>query len=231
MIPITHARLSRPASIPVLHEPMPAARRQRPRFSQELHDLAQQFAGRPACLSGILAATEGRGFNLLLLLIGLLLLTALPLPGFSSVFGFVILLIGARQALGRQPWLPKKILQHELPARFISRVLGAASHIVRWLEVLVRPRLDFLHEQLIYRRIAGTLITLSGVLLLLPLPIPLTNTFPALTVVLLTAGGMERDGLFFLAGCAMFVLTLAFFGLLAFGGAHLLDDLLHRVFG
>ena len=47
----------------------------------------------------------------------------------------------------------------------------------------------------------------------------------------LAAGAMERDGLFFLAGCAMFVLTLAFFGLLAFGGAHLLDNLRHTVFG
>jgi hypothetical protein len=167
----------------------------------------------------------------LLLLIGLLLLTAVPLPGFSTLFGFVVLLIGARQALGRQPWLPKRILQRELPARLIARVLGAASRVVRWLEVLLRPRLDFLHEQWIYRRIAGTLIALSGMLLLLPLPIPLTNTLPALTVVLLAAGAMERDGLFFLAGCATFVLTLAFFGLLAFGGAHLLDDLGHKVFG
>jgi hypothetical protein len=38
---------------------------------------------------------------------------------------------------------------------------------------------------------------LSGLLMLLPLPIPLTNTLPALTVVLLAAGAIERDGLFF----------------------------------
>jgi hypothetical protein len=50
-------------------------------------------------------------------------------------------------------------------------------------------------------------------------------------VVLLAAGAMERDGIFFLAGCAMFSATLAFFGLLAFGGAHLLDSLRHTVFG
>src|ERR1035441_519433 len=90
MISTTHAQLSSPSSMAVLLDPIPVARTRRPRFSQELHDLAQQFAGRPACLSGILAATEGRGFNLLLLLIGLLLLTAVPLPGFSTLFGFVV---------------------------------------------------------------------------------------------------------------------------------------------
>jgi hypothetical protein len=142
-----------------------------------------------------------------------------------------VLLIGARLALGRRPWLPNKFLHRQLPAQFVAKLLGAASRIVRCLEVLLRPRLDFLHEQWIYRRIAGTLIMLSGLLLLLPLPIPLSNSFPALTVVLLAAGAMERDGVFFLAGCAMFSATLAFFGLLAFGGAHVLDNLWHTGFG
>jgi hypothetical protein len=207
---------------------MPAAH---PTFSEELRRLAKQFTGRPATMAGILTATQDRGFYLLLLLIGLPFLTPIPLPGFSTPFGLVVLLIGARLALGHRPWLPKKILQRELPARFIGRLLGAASRLVRWLEVLLRPRLDFLHEQWIYRRIAGTLIMLSGLLLLLPLPIPLTNSLPALTVVLLAAGAMARDGLFFLAGCVMFVLTLAFFVLLAFVGAHLFNNLRLAIFG
>ena len=227
----SHAPPSGAALAPVILEPIPTVLSPRFKFSQELQDLARQFADRPARLSEILTATQGRGFNLLLLLIGLPFLTPVPLPGFSTPFGLVVLLIGARLAIGRRPWLPRKILQRELPARFIAKVLGAASRIVRWLEVLLRPRLDFLHEQWIYRRIAGTLIMLSGLLLLLPLPIPLSNSLPALTVVLLAAGAMERDGLFFLAGCAMFVLTLAYFALLSFGGAHLFDNLRHTVFG
>lgn len=222
---------SRPTLIPGFLEPGLVGRAARPRFSQELRYLAQKFADRPVRLSEILAATQGRGFYLLLLLLGLPFLTPIPLPGFSTPFGFVVMLIGARLALGCLPWLPKAILQRELPARFIANVLAAASRIVRWMEVLLRPRLGFLHEQWIYRRIAGTLIMLSGLLLLLPLPIPLSNSFPAVTVVLLAAGAIERDGLFFLGGCAMFGLTLAFFGLLAFGGAHLLDNLWHTGFG
>ena len=199
----------------------------RAKFSQELLNLAHQFADRPARLSEILAATQGRGFDFLLLLIALPFLTPIPLPGLSTPFGIVVLVIGARLALGRRPWLPQMLLRRELPAEFLAKVLAAASRAVRWLEVLLRPRFDFLHEQWIYRRVAGTLIMLSGLLLLLPVPVPLTNSFPALTVVLLAAGAMERDGLFFLAGCAAFVVTLAYFGLLAFGGAYVLGNLWH----
>ena len=226
-----YPKLSRPASIPALDEPIPGAGTFRTRFSQELRQLAHEFSARPARISEILAATQGRGFNLLLLLIGMPFLTPIPLPGFAVPFGLVVVLIGARLAVGRRPWLPRRVLQRELPPRFIARLLGAASRIVRWLEVLLRPRLGFLHEQWIYQRIAGTLIMSSGLLLVLPLPIPLSNGLPALTVVLLAAGAMERDGLFFLAGCVTFTLTLAFFVLLAFGGAHLFDNLRHSVFG
>jgi hypothetical protein len=201
------------------------------RFSQDLRDLAQQFSDRPARLSELLGASEGRGYDLLLLLIGLPFLTPIPLLGLSTPFGLVVMLIGARLALGRRPWLPQKLLHRELPARFITRVLATASRLVRWLEVLIRPRLGFLHTQWVYRRFAGALIMVSGLLLLLPLPIPLTNSFPALTVVLLAAGAMERDGLFFLAGCVAFAATLAYFGLLAFGGAHLIENLWHSVSG
>jgi hypothetical protein len=55
-------------------------------------------------------------------------------------------------------------------------------------------------------------------LLLLPLPIPFSNTLPALTVVLLAAAMLERDGYFVVAGLVMFAATLGYFGSLVFGG-------------
>ncbi len=206
----------------------PAAR---PAFSEELRRLAKQFNGQPATLAAILSATKERGIELVLVLICLPFLTPIPLPGLSTPFGLVVFLIGARLALGRKPWLPRRLLDRELPRRFITTLLAAATRIVRWLEYLLRPRLGFLHEQMIYRRVAGTLIMVSGLMLMLPLPIPLTNCFPALTVVLLAAGAMERDGVFFLAGCMVFAVAAAYFGALVFGGAHAVDYLRHGLFG
>jgi hypothetical protein len=193
--------------------------------------MANQFRDRPATIGAILAAMQGRGFHLLLVLICLPFLTPIPLPGLSTPFGFVVFLIGTRLALGRRPWLPRRLMERELPSGFITKLLGAATRIVRWLEVLLRPRWRFLHEQVLFRRVSGVLIMISGLLLLLPLPVPMSNTLPALTVVLLACAAMERDGLFFVAGCVVFVVAAAFFGALAFGGAHLVEGLLHRWFG
>jgi hypothetical protein len=203
----------------------------KPTFSQELRALSDEFKDRPATLAAILAATQGRGFDLLLVLICLPFLAPIPLMGLSTPFGFVVFLIGFRLAVGRQPWLPRRLLEHALPSGFITKLLSAATRVVRWLEILLRPRLRFLHEQVFYRRVAGALIMFSGLLLLLPLPVPLTNTLPAFTVILLAAGAMERDGIFFLAGCVAFTVTAAYFGALVFGGVHVVNGLKHTLFG
>jgi hypothetical protein len=42
---------------------------------------------------------------------------------------------------------------------------------------------------------------------------------------------MERDGVFFVAGCVAFAVTAAYFGALAFGGAHVVGELRHSWFG
>jgi len=203
------------------HNPAP----QRVTFSQELAELVAQFAERPVRLGEILDATKGRGFNLLLVFVSLPFLSPIPLPGFSIPFGIMVAIIGARMALGQKPWLPRRLLQREFPAGFLAKMLRAASRIVKFLERFLRPRLDFLHEQLIYRRIAGLLIGLSGLFLVLPLPVPFSNGLPAWTILLISAAALERDGICFIAGCVMFLITTAFFVLLAFGGAQALDHL------
>ena len=203
----------------------------RPTFSQELRQLADKFADRPTQLSEMLQATQGRGFDLLLVCISLPFLTPIPLPGLSAPFGLVAAMIGARLAVGRKPWLPRRLLTRELPPRFLIKMLKAASRVVRLLEFFLRPRFVFFQEQLVFRQVAGALIMVSGLLLVLPLPLPFSNSLPALTVMLLAASALERDGLFFLAGCLVSLLTAAYFGFLAFGGIHVIESLRHSFFG
>lgn len=194
-------------------------------FSQELSALEERFAGRPVRLREILEATHGRGFDLLLVFVSMPFVTPIPLPGLSTPFGLVAMLIGARLATGQKPWLPAKILDRELPAGFVQKLLKAGTRLVRLLEYVLRPRLAFMHQWALFRRLAGGLIMISGFLMLLPLPVPYTNFFPSVTVFLFAAGSLERDGVFFLGGCLFFLLTLAYFAAVGVGGAHALDGL------
>lgn len=179
----------------------------------------------PSSLADLLAATQGRGYDLVLVFLSLPFLTPMPMLGLSTVFGLAVMLIGARLALGRKPWLPQRLLHRPIPARFFGRLLRAARAVVRVLEWFLRPRLAFLHEQFVYRRLAGAMITLAGLLLLLPLPIPFSNTLPAWTILLIAAASVARDGLCFITGAGALLVTIAFFALLALGGATALESL------
>lgn len=201
--------------------PLPA------KFSTELRELAVKFAGHPVRLGALLDAIGDRGFHVLLVLASLPFLIPITLPGLSTPFGLVIAIIGANFAVGRRPWLPRRLLDREFPPEFLAKVLASSARIVSTLERVLRPRMVFVHDQFIFRRLDGILVTLSGMFLLLPLPIPFSNTLPAWTILLLAAGALERDGLFFIAGCVAFATTAAFFTMLAFGGMEAVQRLLH----
>ncbi len=195
-------------------------------FSGELHELAGRFGARPVRLAAVLRATKGRGYHLLLLLITLPFVGPIPLPGFSIPFGVAVAVIGLRLALHQRPWLPRWILRKKLPPRFINATLRGVSRIVRALESLTRTRWDFLLNREFFQRLSGLMICLSGLLLILPLPLPFSNSLPAWTVIFLSIGTIAHDGLFFVAGCIAFTLCTAFFTLVAIGGQHLFGQIL-----
>lgn len=201
------------------------------RLSAELQQLIDAFGERAISLRDVVEVMHGRGYNLLLLLLALPFCTPIPLPGVSTVFGLLIALMGLRLALGRKPWLPDRLLDQRLPDRFFPRLLSATRCVVSWLECLLKRRFTRLMGLGLVRRGLGLLIGLSGLLLLPPLPIPFSNFLPALTVVLLAAALMEDDGGVALVGAGFFVLTLAFFGVLGWGGFEGVDWLRHHFGG
>ena len=214
-----------PPSPPSDRAPRNAADEPSPVFSAELRALLTRFDDQPVSVGTLLEATEGRGYHLLLVLIALPFVGPIPLPGFSIPFGLAVTLLGTRLALDKKPWLPERLLRRTVPAHSLSKLVGAVSRIMAAIEYFLRPRLGFVPNHAIFGRIAGGLIALSGLMLMLPFPLPFSNSLPAWTVLLLAAGALGRDGLFFFAGCASFVLSAAFFTLVGLGGMEVVSRL------
>lgn len=205
----------------IVADVLPAAEtRPKPRrLSEEIAALAVIVAERPLRLREMLAVMQGRAYMLLLILLSLPFCTPVPLPGLSTAFGAVIALIGLRLSLRLEPWLPARLLDAELSPRLVNGVLAAAGLGARKIEVLLKPRLIFLVDYLLFHHVYGAMICISGALLMLPLPIPFSNLLPALTVIFLAAALIERDGYFVLAGLFTFAVSIVFFGAIFWGGA------------
>jgi hypothetical protein len=67
------------------------------------------------------------------------------------------------------------------------------------------------------------MVAFSAALLLIPAPIPFSNTLPALGVLLGAAGTMERDGACVVLGYVFAFLGAAYFVLIAVMGAQAWD--------
>jgi hypothetical protein len=195
------------------------------KLSEELHGLVEAFAERAVTLRDVIGVLKGRAYTLLLILLALPFCTPIPLPGLSTLFGMIIALIGFRLSLRLNPWLPARLLDAYLPPRFFQKLLRATLRILRGIEYFLRPRWSYLVDTRPLHHLYGAVICMCGLFLLLPLPVPFSNLFPALTVVFLASAILERDGFFVLAGGLMFVFTLAFFGGLAWGGLETFDFL------
>jgi hypothetical protein len=120
-----------------------------------------------------------------------------------------------------------KLQRKELPAGFFTKVFTVAARVISFMEKFLRPRLAVLTSSGMLQQLHAFIILLAALSLLLPLPIPFTNSFPAWTILLLAGGLLERDGVFILAGYTVFAFGVLYFIFLGEAAAQLVEALLH----
>lgn len=183
------------------------------RLSDDLHALSVAFSDHAVTVGEVMEKLGARASALLIVICCLPFCSPITIPGMSTPFGLVVLILSLRFAAGLPPWLPARLRAVRLPPRFFARVLEAGSKVVGWIERQLRPRWDWLTDARWKIRLHTLVVAAAAVLLLLPLPPvpPLTNTLPALVIVILTMSVLERDGFGIAAGHALFVLTVGYF--------------------
>lgn len=196
------------------------------RLSDDLQALAADCRDHAVTLGEVLDRLGTRATGLLVVVCALPFCSPVTIPGLSTPFGFVILLLSLGYVAGRPPWLPARLRGVALPPRFFARVLEVGSRLVGWIERQLRPRVGLIADASWKLRLHALVVAAASCLLLIPFPPfpPLTNTLPALVVVTLMMSLLERDGLMILAGHLLFLLTLAY---LAFWGTVLAEGLRH----
>jgi hypothetical protein len=128
-------------------------------------------------------------------------LLPVAIPGTSTVFGLLMVLIGAGVATDSLPLVPKRLLDHALSSRHVVPALQKGATAFRRFERFIRPRALAMSRGPVANLINGAVIVIAALVLMLPLPlVPFTNTIPALAVVLLSIGMVERDGLVIVLG-------------------------------
>jgi hypothetical protein len=192
-------------------------------LSVELNGLADEFEHHAVTVEEVVGVLQERAYTLIILLFALPFCAPVTLPGLSTPLGLIIAIVAGRFVLGLPPWLPQRLRRTVLPPRFFRRVLVGASRVIGLLERVLRPRLLALTATPRLVRLHAVMVCLAACALLIPAPLPFSNTLPALGIVLIAAGVMERDGLAILGGYFFTTVGIAYFVLVGFMGVHAWD--------
>ena len=174
------------------------------------------------------------GSDGLMLLAGFLtivFLVPVSVPGVSTVFGAGILLIGVSRLFRLELWLPKRIERRLVATERLRSALQRGLVWFRRLERISRPhRISWAASDGVVRVVNDCAIILGAALLMAPFGlIPFSNTFPAIALLFLAIGSLQRDGLFILLGHVANLVTIAYFALLIGGGGYALIAFIQRL--
>lgn len=190
--------------------------------SAELRSLLDAADGKAMSLAQIAEELKDRGWALLVLFLA----APFPIPnipGLSVPFGLAIMLIGWSFLMRRRPWLPKFAMRTTLEYATLQRVVPFIARFMERVERYAKPRLRWLVAGPINVSFIGLGIFSGGLFLALPLPIPLTNGPPALSIIFLIIGMLCRDGIMVIVGYILGILAWAYLALWIYFGSYLVE--------
>jgi hypothetical protein len=164
---------------------------------------------------------------LLTIFLSLVFLVPVSIPGVSTVFGTGILLIGITRLFARKLWLPNRIANRKISSKKLRAGFQRALVWFHRLEKISRPhRLPGLTSDGLMTLLNNLAFILAALLLMVPFGfIPFSNTLPALALILLAVGLMQKDGGSILLGYLANLATMIYFGFLIAGGGYSIAEL------
>ena len=159
-------------------------------------------------LNEILEIAGERTFGFLFVLLALPSALPVPAPGYSVPFGIVMLLLAVQLIVGsEQPWLPEKFRRRGFERKSVQGIIRKGIPWLQRIEKVSRPRLTPVCTSHTGRVVIGLAIALMSISMMIP--IPLTNTLPAMGIFVTGFGLLDDDGAISLAGLTLCVMGAA----------------------
>ncbi len=188
----------------------------------------EEERGDTVTLENILELAGERIFGFLFVILSLPSALPLPAPVISIPFGIIMIVLAVQLIIGRQePWLPSKFAKRPIKNETAQKFIKAGIPFLQKIEAVSRPRLPFICTTLPGKIIIGIAIALMSLFMMIP--IPGTNTLPAIGIFVTGFGLLEDDGAISLAGltiCAIAAILIgSVFAALIWGGTSLIDQI------
>ena len=182
-------------------------------FSISLEDISSKIPDEGITIKDFLDMMGNRGGLIICLILATPFLIPVSIPGSSIPFGLGIMFIGISRIFNRY-LIPKPIMNYTLPRDTLLKILNGTMNALGKLEKYIKPRFLILTKGSTINRVNLSLMVFTSFLLMLPLPVPLTDSLPGYSIFFLVLGILEYDGYFVLAGYLLVSATTIYFSLI-----------------
>ncbi len=182
-------------------------------FSISLEGISSKIPDEGITIRDFLDMMGNRGGLIICLILATPFLIPVSIPGSSIPFGLGIMFIGISRIFNRY-LIPKAIMEYKLPKDTLLKILNGTMNALGKLEKYIKPRFLILTNGSTINHFNLSLMVFTSFLLMLPLPVPLTDSLPGYSIFLLVLGILERDGYFVLAGYILVSITTIYFSLI-----------------
>ncbi|MBI1318653.1 MAG: exopolysaccharide biosynthesis protein [Candidatus Hydrogenedens sp.] len=177
------------------------------KLSDNIEAIFGHAEGGTVSVRELLDRVSHKSFGVLLAILALPSALPLPAPGYSVPFGILLVTLGLQMIRRLEhPWFPDKVLDRRMKTDGSQRLVAGMVKFLRFFEFFIRPRLSFVYTNGVMFRVLGCVVLACGISMCIP--VPLTNTAPALGIFLIGLGMLEEDGLCGLAGIAVAIAGL-----------------------
>ncbi|EDX86833.1 Exopolysaccharide synthesis, ExoD superfamily [Synechococcus sp. PCC 7335] len=179
-------------------------------FSSQLSVRDSDLVTQPkeVTLDEILSIAGERTFGFLFVLLSLPSALPIPAPGYSTPFGILMFLLATQLIVGReQPWFPEKFRKQGFERSQVQSVVKKGVPWLQKIEMVARPRLTPVCTSRTGQMVIGIAIALMSISMMIP--IPLTNTLPAIGIFVTGFGLLDDDGAISLAGLTVCAISAA----------------------
>ncbi len=195
------------------------------RTSELLREFARSLTSDRVTLAEIVAGLGDRGLGVLIAIFALPNILPSAVPFGNVPTGLPPLIFAIQLALGVDHLIvPGFLARRTVGTRWLRAIAPRVASVLSWFERLLTPRMEWVTDPRAERIIGIIAIVLAMVS---TLPIPFGHNLPALGLVLIGLGLIERDGLAILTGAAIGMAGAILLGLVIFGVAHGLSFIIH----
>jgi hypothetical protein len=152
-----------------------------------------------------------QGLLIVIMVLTFPFLLPVSIPGTSTPFGTLIILICLSMFSTKPLRLPNRLQSIRIRQRHMVMIAGRAATILSKIEKWSKPRIYSLTATKKHFNVHLIGIILNAICLMVPLPLPLANAIPAYGIVFMTLGLLRRDGGLIVLGYIMLLSILIYF--------------------